>query len=450
MKKFISKLIIPIIAILLMLSFASVSFADDPSGLVNYLDFIDVKNPPEITAEGAYLIEAKTGAVLYRKNSNEQFFPASITKIMTALLVIENCDLDEMVTFSHDAVYKMEEGGYSYIAEVGDQLTVRDCLYALLLMSSNEAAHALAEHVAGTIEDFAVMMNERAEELGATNTHFVTPHGLTNPEHLTTPHDMACIMKAAIDNSTFLQIDSTVTYKAAATTTNPDGYFCTMRHSMMRNTEFYDERVIAGKTGYISAAKNTLVTYAQTNGLDLIAVVMRVDGTGQACKDTKALIDYAERTFEIRDLTIDVADEEIAEVVKNETGREYDYSEYEPAVSELFSIDEALTFDHKIILNDDIQKNNRMTGVIKYGLGADIEKELGEIPISIKLVPLPTEPPTESYIGNIPEKEVANSFVIVVVIVIAVFLLIIGIVLFLSISRQRSRYARHHKSRKKK
>ena len=288
---------------------ASDAKGDSPfaTTLYNYTAEMTWPAGPEIDAQGAYVINCNTGAVVYAKNKDQQFFPASITKILTALVVIENCDdLDEMVTFSHNAIYDLEDGGYSYIAEEGDQLSVRDCLYALMLQSSNECAYALAEHIGGTLEGFAVLMNERAQEAGANNSHFVTPHGLTNSEHVTTAHDMACIMRAAIANPTFLEIDSTVTYRTAPTTTNPEGFYCTMRHSMMRNTDYHDDRVIAGKTGYISAAKNTLVTYARDNGMDYIVVVLCVNGTEQACKDTRALLNYSFDNFTIQDVALGI------------------------------------------------------------------------------------------------------------------------------------------------
>ena len=289
--------------------------------LFNYRSELSWPDGPEIDAQGAYLIEINTGSAIYGKNNNEQFYPASITKILTALVTLEHCnDLDEMVTFSHNAIHDLEDGGYSWIAEEGDQLSVRDCLYALMLQSSNECAYALAEHVGGSVSAFCEMMNQKAKEVGATNSHFANPHGLTNSEHLTTPHDMACIMWAAIQNPEFLKIDSTITYRTAPTTTNKDGFFCTMRHSMMRNTEYHDDRVIAGKTGYISAAKNTLVTYAKDGDKELIAVVMCVNGTGQACIDTKKLLDYGFGQFEITPEPSGVELETIKNDIEQETG----------------------------------------------------------------------------------------------------------------------------------
>lgn len=163
----------------------SLGAADWPSG-------------PSVQAQGAILMDADTGTVLWGQNIHNQYFPASITKVMTALIVIETCSLDETVTFSHNAVFNVESGSSNAGINEGDKLSVRDCLYALLLKSANESANALAEHVAGSTEAFADMMNVRAKELGCTNTHFANPSGLNNPEHYTSPYDMALIARAAL------------------------------------------------------------------------------------------------------------------------------------------------------------------------------------------------------------------------------------------------------------
>ena len=156
--------------------------------------------PSAVTAESgaAIIMEENTGAVLYEKNSHAENYPASITKIMTALLAVENCDLNEEITFSEDAVYK-NEGSTSHIArDVGEKMTMEQCLYGMMLESANECAYAIGEHVAGgDINDFVDMMNERAKELGCKNTHFVNPNGLPDEDHYTSAYDMALIAREA-------------------------------------------------------------------------------------------------------------------------------------------------------------------------------------------------------------------------------------------------------------
>ena len=245
---------------------------------------------PQIQAQGAVVIDAATGQILYGKNANTKYYPASITKLMTALLVIENCDLDGTVTFSKTATTNLEAGAVSLGMVEGDQLTVRQCLYALLLKSANEVGNALAEYVSGSISAFADLMNKKAAALGCTNTHFVNPHGLNDPNHYTTPYDMALIGRAAFANSTLREIDTTLSYKLPATKTN-EAMTITMGHKMLYpNDSRYYEGIIGGKTGFTSLAGNTLVTGAERNGVRLVAVVMKANGTHYT--DTKALLDY--------------------------------------------------------------------------------------------------------------------------------------------------------------
>ena len=133
-----------------------------------------------ISADGGILMDAGSGAILYEKNSREAYYPASITKILTALVILENCDLDETVTFSNEAVNTLEPGASILGARAGDQLSVRECLYALLLQSANEVANALAEHCSGSIDAFAELMNEKARSLGCTSSNFANPSGLND------------------------------------------------------------------------------------------------------------------------------------------------------------------------------------------------------------------------------------------------------------------------------
>lgn len=245
---------------------------------------------PEILSEGAVVMDAASGQILFEKNGSTRFYPASITKLMTALLVLEHCNLDETVTFSAKATTNLEAGAVSLNLVEGDKLTVRQCLYALLLKSANEVANALAEHVAGSNEAFAKMMNDKARALGCTDTNFVNPSGLNDPNHYTTARDMALIARAAFQNETLCKIDTTLSYQLPATK-KEKARTITMGHKMMYSTDSrYYPGVIGGKTGYTSLAGNTLVTGAERDGVRLIAVVLKSNGTHYT--DTKALLDY--------------------------------------------------------------------------------------------------------------------------------------------------------------
>ena len=251
---------------------------------------VNTLKQPEIQAQGAVLMDAATGNLLYSKEAETKFYPASITKLMTALLVAEKCSLDDTVTFSKTAVTNLESGAVTLGLVEGDKLTVRQSLYGLLLKSANEVANGLAEHTAGSISKFADMMNARAKELGCTNTNFVNPNGLNNSNHYTTPHDMALIARAAFQNGTVSKIASTLSYQIPATQ-KAAARTISLGHKMLYpNDARYYQGVIGGKTGYTSLAGNTLVTCAERDGVRLIAVIMKSKATQYT--DTSALRDY--------------------------------------------------------------------------------------------------------------------------------------------------------------
>lgn len=254
-------------------------------------------NGTGIQADGGIVIDADTGTVLSGVNIHKTYFPASITKLMTALLVIENCKMDEIVTFSSRAVNDVEEGSKSLGMVTGDALSVKDCLYGLLLHSSNETANALAEHVSGSIEDFAELMNKRAVELGCQNTHFANPSGLNNPDHYTSAYDMALIGKAVMQNETLMAIDSTLSYPIPPSKRQKNGQTVYPGHKMMKKSQpEYYPGVLGGKTGYTSLAGNTLVTFAQRDDMRLIVVIL--NGHMTHYSDTKALLDFGFKNFQ--------------------------------------------------------------------------------------------------------------------------------------------------------
>lgn len=250
---------------------------------------------PSISAEAAVLVDVTTGTVLYEKNSDEQLYPASITKVMTMLLVIEKCSLNETVTFSHNAVYNLDPESSILGVSEGEQLSVEDSLYALFLKSANEVANGLAEHVAGSTEAFAEMMTERAKELGCTNTNFLNAHGLHEDEHYTSAADMAIIFAEAMKNDTFRRIASAASYTIEPTNKYAESRTIYMSHKMLLNSDYTYASAVAGKTGYTDQAGNTLVTYAEQGDLKLVAVVLKCPQTHYT--DTIALFDYGFSNF---------------------------------------------------------------------------------------------------------------------------------------------------------
>ena len=248
---------------------------------------------PELACQSACLIDAHTGTVLYSKSGDERAYPASTTKVMTALVVLENCtNLNDIVTFSDAAVYGIDPESSKIGAYSGEQLTVEQALYGLLLKSGNDCAVALAEYIAGSEAAFADMMNAKAAEIGCTGTHFVNAHGLYDDNHYTTAHDMAVIMQAAIQNPKFVVIDSTYSYQVSSTNLRADGFPTWYMGCKMINSyaDEYYEGVISGKTGFTDECGNTLVTYAKRGDTELICAIMKSNATHY--KDTAALYDY--------------------------------------------------------------------------------------------------------------------------------------------------------------
>lgn len=259
----------------------------------------DWPDGPNVTAESAIVMEASTGLILYEKNINEVHYPASITKIMTAMLAIENSSLGEVVTFSRNAVFDVDLDSSRIGIDVGEQLTMQQSLYAILLESANEVTYAIAEHVAGTMPAFAEMMTKRAKELGALNTNFTNPHGLPDNNHYTTAYDMALITREALKDDTFRKIFSTRTYKIPPTNIQPETRYLGNHHKFILKQDYKYDGCIGGKTGYTSKAKYTLVTAAKRGDLELICVIMKENNIKNQYTETQKLLDFAFDNFSI-------------------------------------------------------------------------------------------------------------------------------------------------------
>ena len=195
---------------------------------------------PSCSAEGAIVMDMDTGAILYQKNIHEKLYPASTTKMLTCLIAAENLDLSDTVTFSEEAVNSVPADGSSIGMDVGESLTVEECLYGILVGSANECANAIAEKTAGSIDAFVNMMNEKAEELGCTDSHFANANGLFLENHYTSPHDLALIASAFFKNETLLRIGNTPQCHFQATSTQPDDFWITNKHKLITGKQFTD------------------------------------------------------------------------------------------------------------------------------------------------------------------------------------------------------------------
>ncbi len=266
---------------------------------------------PEISSQAAIVVENSTGALIYAKDAVKSMYPASTTKLMTALLTLENTGMDEIVTYSWKAVNTIGFNASHIGMRTNEQLSVKDSLYGLLLPSANEVANALAEHIAGSTEAFSDMMNAKAAELGTINTHFVNPNGLHDDQHYTCAYDLYLIMQACIENEDFIKIDSAPAYfRPTDELLQKDIPMGTTNMLIRTNSEYYNDAVVCGKTGYTDQAGRVLVTYASKDDMDFICVVM--GGREQDhFTDTNMLLNYAYQNF--RKIQISESDEEFSQ-----------------------------------------------------------------------------------------------------------------------------------------
>ncbi len=299
-KKRYKKLTAILAAVLLLCSGIPVMAAEVNNGTTYPVSTNAIANwpqGPDTYSETAVLMDADTGAILYNKGMDEKRYPASITKIMTALLALEHSSLDEEVTFTEECLADQTSDSGNLGMKVGEILTMRQCLMALMIRSANDVATQIAVHVAGSVSAFADMMNQRAQELGCVNTHFVNASGMPDENHYTTAHDMALIFQQAIKNQDFLDIIGTQSFTIEPTNMNPESRVLNTHHALLSASapEHYDG-CFGGKTGVTEASKNTLVSGATRDGMTLIAVAMRADA-GQVCQDHISMFDYGFNNF---------------------------------------------------------------------------------------------------------------------------------------------------------
>jgi len=257
----------------------------------------------DITAPNLLLAETNTGRIIYERNADEKIYPASLTKLMTAILVVENCELDEIATVSENAVISVPSGYVNANLQVGEELTVEDLLYVMLIPSANDAANVLAEHVGGNIESFSTMINSRAKELGCTGSNFTNPSGLHQEEHYTTTRDLFLISQKAISNSLIKKILGTTTYSLPSTNkyTGTKRTFTTTNYMIRKSlTKYYCDYCIGAKTGYTEYAKNCVVEYAEKDGIELTVIVMGENAKvkGQKFLDAKEMFEYVFKNYE--------------------------------------------------------------------------------------------------------------------------------------------------------
>lgn len=258
MKTFKKIIIVFIISLFL---FSNYSFADNDINL-------------EIYSEAAILVHSDSGKILYSKNADEKRYPASTTKILTAILAIENFSLEDKLTASYEAVMSIPSGYSNAAIQVGETLTVKELLEVFLVHSANEAGFILAEEISGSFSEFANLMNKKAQEIGCKNTHFTNPSGLHDENHYSTAYDLAQIAKYCMQNETFRSFVSMPSCTIAPTDMYEERYFRNTNEMLNSRSEYYNENIIGIKTGYTSQAKNCLISGYKQNNIELISVVL--------------------------------------------------------------------------------------------------------------------------------------------------------------------------------
>ena len=257
---------------------------------------------PRIVETTGVLIEDSTGTVLYDKKMHQHMYPASTTKVLSALIAIENCDLSEEVVFTETGTAEVTPDSANIGMQMGEVLTMEQCLYAMLLASANEVSSQVAEHVAGSVEKFAEMMNQKAAELGCTDSHFANANGWHDDDHYTSAYDMALILRAAIKNETFCKISGSTSYEIPPTNMNGEARQLGNHHAMLMPGPYHYKGVFAGKTGSTDQAGNTLVTACKKKDITLICMVMQSQEAA-VVDDTAKLFDYGYGKFQKLQMT---------------------------------------------------------------------------------------------------------------------------------------------------
>ena len=294
-KKFTLILITLIIFIIPLCTFKTTNIEIDSSPAeITHVTSTDVDFP--IYSEGAVLMDSSTGKVLYGKNENEKLYPASTTKILTAIIAIEKYNLNDKVKANNSALVAIPSGYSSAAIQADESLTVQELLELFLIHSANEVGYIFAEDISGSVDDFAVLMNQKASEIGCKNTHFTNPSGIHNPNHYSTPYDMALIAKYCMKNETFRNIVSMTSCTIEPTDKYEKRYFKNTNDLIDPKSKYYYENAIGIKTGFTSQAKNCLIAGSKKDNTELITVVLGAeateDGRSGRYVDTINLFDY--------------------------------------------------------------------------------------------------------------------------------------------------------------
>ena len=431
--------------ILIVLTFLSGSALAEPAAESNINSAQSAKSTamapaPALISETAVLMDAKTGQVLYNKDMHKQMFPASITKIMTTILAVENAKLSDKIIMTDKAVEAVSRSASHIALTGGEEITMEEAIYAALLVSANDACNGIAEAVSGSMEAFAKLMTEKAAEYGAQNTHFHNTNGLKDPEHYTTAYDMAAITRHALQNQTWRKMFGTLRYDMPANNKQKEVRILYNQHSMIADNRFYYKGIIGGKAGYTTAAKYTLVTAAERNGVELIAVVMKSPRNNDKYTDTKALLDYGFENFKAVQITDDKLSSHTLSS-KNENGEEQSLEvKLEDPITVLIPINASAD---GIVTTCEIKDGEPVVSLTLPQNTGTIPQELGSFPLASTVKPTVAETP-------LPEETHGLSPLMLTLLIVGVLvglMLIFIIVLFIrkEIYLRRRRRARRRR-----
>ncbi|MDD6967729.1 MAG: D-alanyl-D-alanine carboxypeptidase [Firmicutes bacterium] len=396
----------------------------------------------QLASQAAVLMDADTGVVLYEKNMNEQLYPASITKLMTALLAMEALEPEQVLTVSQTAVNAVPRTSSHIGLLAGERLTVDQALYAIGMESANDAANVLAEAVSGSLEAFAEKMNEKARELGALNTHFTNANGLPDSGHVTTAYDMALITAAALKQEGLATYFSTVNYTLSATNLSSARSFAN-KDRLLPGGQYYYDGVLLAKTGWTSSAQGTFAAAVRKGQTTLVAITLKSPLLEDKYKDTHKLLDYGFSHYS----SVNVSGEQIT--------AQLSLGEYTPVKGQKFSYlipAGALFTDIRYSLSEDAVLSEN--GPLQTTVGIDASLEGAVLPqVQVKLER--PAPQREAFIlaellsagGTSPEQVQAILNALRIPAAVVGVLLLIFMVLLFRRQLQRHRRRRHLKAR---
>ena len=402
---------------------------------------------PSINAQAAIVMDVDTGDILYEKNAHEQLYPASITKVMTCLLAVENGNVNDELTVSDSVMSQVEDGSSAIGLQSGEKLTLKSALYGMMLNSGNECALTIAEYIGGSTEGFADMMNQRAKELGCLDSHFVNPNGLQNSDHYTSCYDMALIGKAAYQYPEFKKLISSQSYTIPETNMNEERpLWQENRLTYSGNGEYYYEYCTGGKTGYTETALATLISFAERDGRRLVTVVMRCNPTTESYLDTIKLDDFCFNNYNLYKPLTNFDFRSVNDENLNVLSNYYDDLNHELPK---YYVNRNYSFYIRSFVNESdvlqtvnfyVEPQNGIAGQIIFTYNG---VEIGRTDITINLPPVIASS-TDAIIAQNntpkPESKVLKWAKRIIVILIALILLLIFLIVFIKIRKKIQMY----------